>query len=324
MRWFRTHKASGAVAVMLTVGAAGHLTVSALASSDTTIQRNQVLATIPLTDDDAGKALFPDTTLVPGRPVSRCLRVVHRGTAGTDRLDVRLAARDLRGALASRLGIVVEVGTGGGFASCSGFQGHTVYTGPLSGLATSSGIATGWTPEPVDARTYRITVSLGRAAPGRATTTLQWYAAAAGPDAPPRPPSASPSGPPVVVPPSTGPRPSAASEQPVAPAPAACQGSGLAADIARALQALSALATRSSRDSRYPIAVLLAILLFLIFQRWIDRRDPKLKLAPLTGARYAYLSDADDEAPAGSSTTPERALRLAVPQADSGGRHGSD
>jgi hypothetical protein len=65
-------------------------------------------------------------------------------------------------------------------------------------------------------------------------------------------------------------------------------------NLERGLRALARVAAQGGRDSRYPLFLLLLLLLFLLVQRRIDRRDPKLALAPLTADRYAYLPD-DEE-----------------------------
>jgi hypothetical protein len=137
------------------------------------------IAAISLSDDDGSRALFASHDLVPGQSVARCLTVSYAG--GSDPGAVRLAATDVAGALADHLSVDVAAGTGGGFASCAGFTGTSVYTGSLSGLTgtdpTAPGVDAGWTPTGAADRTYRITVTLvgddtlqGLAASG----TFQW------------------------------------------------------------------------------------------------------------------------------------------------------
>ena len=59
------------------------------------------LASVALTDDDGDQALFTDTELAPGRPVTRCLEVRYAGPAGPG--DVHLVADDVTGTLADAL-----------------------------------------------------------------------------------------------------------------------------------------------------------------------------------------------------------------------------
>lgn len=139
-----------------------------------------VLASVGLTDDDGGRGLFHATGLVPGRPVSRCLKVDYAGPnpAGT----VYVSAAQITGRLAANLRIKLEQGTGGGFASCAGFTGTVVYDGLLGNLAdpdpTAPRTDTGWSPQATDSRTYRVTATVRdvAAAQGRTSTaTFRWF-----------------------------------------------------------------------------------------------------------------------------------------------------
>lgn len=120
-------------------------------------------ASLALTDDDSGSAMFTDVTgLVPGVVEERCIRVTYTGDV--DPGPVRLyAAGTPTGGLAPHLDLAVDIGsdTGGPFSTCSGFTPTgSVYTGPLTGLPT--GYATGlptWdpavAPAPGEVRTFR-------------------------------------------------------------------------------------------------------------------------------------------------------------------------
>jgi hypothetical protein len=137
------------------------------------------IAAISLSDDDGSQALFASHDLAPGQSVTRCLKVSYAG--GSNPGAVRLAATDVAGPLVDHLNVDVAAGTGGGFASCAGFTGASVYTGSLTGLTGTDplapGVDAGWTPSGADDRTYRITVTMagddstqGLAASG----TFQW------------------------------------------------------------------------------------------------------------------------------------------------------
>jgi hypothetical protein len=119
---------------MLAIGALMLLGIAVAAPSGIPNQvRVAQLASVQLADDDGDQALFAASALAPGHSVTRCLEVGYTGPA--DQGMVRLAATDVTGPLAAALTVSVEIGTGGGFASCAGFSGASFYTGPLTGLA---------------------------------------------------------------------------------------------------------------------------------------------------------------------------------------------
>jgi hypothetical protein len=262
-----------------------------------------VISEVPLSDDDGGAALFDVHDLAPGRPMSRCLNVSYDGPPGVG--PVRLAATGMSGSLAAQLTITAEVGSGGGFNSCDGFTGSAFYAGPLAGLqGTDSswlGVSTGWSPDGVDDRTYRITVVLADGDAGQGATascTFQWlmaYESAPAPlnptlpATPPLPATTTPSTSPPAAPPSTdvtvGP---STSVPPVSPAPRApapppnAQPHGFLPTLAQAWHDAMLIADRLlTRHRGFPIALILASTMFLLMQKSIDRRDPKLMLAPV-------------------------------------------
>lgn len=89
--------------------------------------------TIELSDDDNGRSLFDLADMAPGRPSSECITITYGGTI----LPVELAMKsDVEGDLGPFLDLVIEAGTSGGFADCSGFQpSAVVYRGTLADLA---------------------------------------------------------------------------------------------------------------------------------------------------------------------------------------------
>lgn len=90
------------------------------------------------------------------------------------------------GDLQPYLGLKIERGTGGGFGTCAGFSGSTVYNGTLAAFATAAtGFTTGvgaWAPATSTAsQVYRITLTLSTdpAAAGlSASGTFTWEARA--------------------------------------------------------------------------------------------------------------------------------------------------
>src|SRR5256886_11790127 len=120
------------VFAMLTFASVGLVLIFLAAPGKPATSRVASTAAIPLTDDDGDQALFAAAELAPGHPKSRCLQVRYNGAAFPG--DVELLAEDVSGALASRLEVTVERGTGGDFASCVGFSGSVGYDGLLADL----------------------------------------------------------------------------------------------------------------------------------------------------------------------------------------------
>ncbi|HEV3001772.1 MAG TPA: hypothetical protein VGW75_13605 [Solirubrobacteraceae bacterium] len=127
-----------------------------------------------VTDDDGGVPMFQLAALAPGRSLSRCIRVRYAGDgAGAVRLDGRIDGA----ALAARIALVVERGTGGDFDGCAGFRGVAVFRGTLAELADAG--ASAWRAEDGDAATYRFTATAAPDLPerdDRAAATFTWHA----------------------------------------------------------------------------------------------------------------------------------------------------
>ena len=322
-----TARAPGATFAILLVGSFGLLMIALAGPGGPAPVRTAQLASVALTDDDGDQALFAATELVPGRPVSRCLEVRYAGAAGPG--DVHLVAEDVTGTLADQLAVRVERGTGGGFASCAGFSGSTVFDGLLTGLGDDAdvGVSTGWVPAARDNRTYRITVEVpAGTVPGRtAGATFRWLVVPGPPPpatTPPTPeptsstttpPTATPSTVPTTAAPSTAATAAAPSTRPASAAPSAGTvhhtpkgpggsggqqrrpGGGLSAAVRQAISDAFKLAEGSARHGGVPILALVALILFVLVQDQIDRRDPKLALAPMLGDPYLYFGDEHDD-----------------------------
>ena len=143
--------------------------------SDTTGNTGNVIgaATVELVDDDAGSVLFNVTTLLPGETTVNCIVVTYQGTA-PDPAAVTLYSGGYTdsGNFADYLNLVIEEGSGGTFADCTGFISSasiesggtltdfdTVHTGYATGAGT-------WDPSSTpESTTYRITFVLDAAAP---------------------------------------------------------------------------------------------------------------------------------------------------------------
>ena len=163
-----------AVVLGLLASGAVVLTASQAAFSDTTSNSSSSFSTgnVDLVDDDSGSAAFTVTNMVPGQSVTRCILVTYQGSIA-DPSSVKLYSGGLTdsGTLASHLNLTVEEGSGGSFASCTGFvSSSSIVSSTLAQFATSNtnygnGAGT-WNPATTpESRTYRITVALSAAAP---------------------------------------------------------------------------------------------------------------------------------------------------------------
>ncbi|MCB1002832.1 MAG: hypothetical protein KDB35_01465 [Acidimicrobiales bacterium] len=137
---------------------------------------------VVLDDDDAGSVLFNVANMAPGDSRTRCIAVTYTGSLTA---DVHLYGTVGGTGLADYLDVDVAVGTGGDFASCTGFSAtSTLYTGTLASFGASrTNFANGLggfngATDP-STRTYRITVTLqdDNAAQARsATAGFTWEA----------------------------------------------------------------------------------------------------------------------------------------------------
>ncbi len=118
---------------------------------------------VVLTDDDAGSAMFTSANMTAGQSVVKCIAVTYSGTL-TSGVNVKLYGT-ASGALASYLNLTVEQGTGGGFGSCVGFSGSSIYSGTVSGFGSTytnfgAGL-TGFSPSAnPETHTYRVTITV--------------------------------------------------------------------------------------------------------------------------------------------------------------------
>ncbi len=252
------------------------------------------LASVQLTDDDGGAALFAAGDLVPGATVTRCIQVRYTGPAAL--AEVRLLAADLAGPLAPNLSVAVSAGTGGGFASCAGFTGTAVYSGGLSALAAGTpeapGVPAGWSPVGDGSRTYRITVQVLPGATERqsATATFRWLLVDQPAAVPPASPGPGPSRMPSPAPSaSAGSNPSSGhggGSSGAAPTHPAAPGGPLAQALHQVLHDSAVVAARVAKRSPLPAGFLTVLVLFLVAQSRIDRGDPKLAMAPMWPVPY--------------------------------------
>jgi hypothetical protein len=130
---------------------------------------NQVTAAaVDLTDNDAGTAMFANVTgLMPGTDVDRCIDVTYTGTVDPTAVILYANAAPT-GTLAPYLNLTIDIGadTADAFRTCTAFTpSATIYTGTLSGFASShgtyaAGLST-WDPAgSPETRTFRFRVSV--------------------------------------------------------------------------------------------------------------------------------------------------------------------
>jgi hypothetical protein len=102
---------------------------------------NQVTAaSVDLTDNDSGTAMFANVTgLMPGQVVDRCIDVTYTGTVDPTAVLLYVTGAPT-GTLAPYLDLTVDIGndTADPFRTCTGFvPTATLYTGTLSAFASA-------------------------------------------------------------------------------------------------------------------------------------------------------------------------------------------
>lgn len=178
------------LAALLSLGVVGQASYSAFSSKVSNTGNNLAAGTVTLTDDDSGSALLSLTNLKPGASGSRCIAVTSAGTLPS---TVKLFATDAATtkSLATYVGWTITQGTGGSYASCSGFtalaSGSAVYSGTLAGFTgAATNFSTGvgsWAPTgtATETRTFQVAYTLSTSTPdtaqgGTATFGLTWEA----------------------------------------------------------------------------------------------------------------------------------------------------
>jgi hypothetical protein len=264
--WCWLLAAAAAVAAALPLAAAGpHTAGPHTAGSDTAGSP----AGIHLAAGTTGSALFGVDGLVPGHPVVNCL-VVHFPAAPSG-TPVRLYAVVRSGELAPYLAVTVRTGRG-----CSGFvPTGTPFRGRLAGLAAAhdrspAGVLVPWPDGGGVAFEVRVAVADTNAAQGRAVRfDLVWSAPELAPGTDGRSSSARADG----------------------PARAGSLLGGLVRGVARLVKAVGLPLLKAGSIG---ILTAVLVLLFLLVQGAIDRRDPKLALAPVRPPARLRFTDRDE------------------------------
>ncbi len=165
-----------AVPVALVVSAAmvWNASYSAFTATTTNPTNNWSTGTVTLADDDSNTAMFTATLLKPGSTGSKCIVVTSTGSLAA---TVKLygSGHSATNSLDTYTDLVVEQGTGGSFASCTGFAvdagAANTFTGTLAAFATTytnfgNGFGTFAPPGGSASKTYKITYTINAATPG--------------------------------------------------------------------------------------------------------------------------------------------------------------
>lgn len=177
------------VAALVSAGVVGQASYAAFSAQTSNPGSSLGVGTVALSDDDSGTALFAASNLRPGSTGTRCVAVTSTGTLPS---SVKLYATSpaTTRALASHVNLTINQGTGGSFASCTGFAAPpaadaTVFAGTLASFTgTAVSYATGlgsWNPtgSAAESRTYQISYTVSNTIPdsaqgGTASFGLTW------------------------------------------------------------------------------------------------------------------------------------------------------
>lgn len=202
---------------------------------------------------DGGRAALSLENANPGDAATACMLLRYRGAATA---RVRLYGATIGTGFDRYLDLTVTRGT-----RCQGFRANaTVYDGTLEGFpdGPDSAIEETWSPGEVHAYRFEVSVRDDNAAQGlSATQTFTWAADGRVAGAPSEEDSA------VVD-----------SQGGFVPGPSA-------GGIGELLRRIAEVAAEVGKRSAFPGALLLMVFGFLAVQNRIDRKDPKLALAPV-------------------------------------------
>jgi signal peptidase len=163
---------AGFTGVCLTLTLGWQTSNAAFVGTTSNTTNSFAAGTVTMSDDDGGNSPSTGTAMVAitglnaaAPAASRCITVTYTGDLSA---PVKLYATSLSGTgLGTYLNFTVDVGTGGSYASCTGFSlGSTLYSGTLAGYASSytsyaAGLASSWTPTTNgNTKVFRITYSL--------------------------------------------------------------------------------------------------------------------------------------------------------------------
>ena len=162
------------LAVLASGGLVWQSSYSAFSATTASPTNNWTAGTVALADDDTNTALFSTgaNNLKPGSTGNKCIVVTSSGSLAS---TVKLYATSYTQtkALGDSLNVKVEEGTGGTFASCTGFTaGSTVFDGTATAFGAKTDFASGvgtWAPAAgTVTKTYKVTYTLSATTPDTA------------------------------------------------------------------------------------------------------------------------------------------------------------
>ena len=140
-----------------------------------------------LTNDSAGP-LFIETNMAPGTTSTRCVAVTN---IGLQMADIRLFATVADKGLGPHVSFMIEAGDGGGYGDCARFAGTLVFRGSLAQFAANhrdfaTGIAAPERVYPNESVSFRLTQRLEGSSPQGVTAVARfgWEARGAGAPSP--------------------------------------------------------------------------------------------------------------------------------------------
>ena len=170
-----------AVPVGLVIGAAlvWQASFSAFSATTTNPTNNWATGTVVLADDDSNTAMFTATGLTPGSTGSKCIVVTSSGTLAA---TVKLygTGKTATNSLDTYVDLTVQQGTGGSFASCTGFVqdagAANLFTGTLAAFATAytnfgNGFGTFAPAAGTVTKVYKIVYTINAATPNSAQSS---------------------------------------------------------------------------------------------------------------------------------------------------------
>jgi hypothetical protein len=129
---------AGPVAVLLAGGMIWQGSYAAFSADTRNSGNSWSSGTVTLTDDDAGSSRFTVTDLVPGQTETKCIKVTATSSlAGTVKLYLLNPVTSTAG-LESHIKLTITSGTGGTFASCTGYSSTAALISAQSLAAVTS------------------------------------------------------------------------------------------------------------------------------------------------------------------------------------------
>ena len=138
------------VAILAAAGLIWHASYAAFSGETRNSGNAWPTGTVALTDDDAGAARFQVSNMVPGQTDTKCIKVTANATVAGLVKGYAINPVTSPQGLENHILVTVSEGTGGSFASCTGYTAsNTLASGvPLSTLMLANSYATGlgdWT-----------------------------------------------------------------------------------------------------------------------------------------------------------------------------------